>query len=136
MSGKKKKSSIRSSSSEARRKKNKNVLKKLKMFNRPVCVLTGKEILLQDSLKVPIYDRPICLLIGFKLLLQENKIHKKDSISGEIQCNPDIRELPGPDTIRVYLPSGFGLFCLGNTSSILGPETMSLISGSLISGLH
>ena len=50
-----------------------------------------------------------------------------------IQCNPDIRELSGPEK---YLISGFGLFCLSNTGSNLGPKIISLISGSLISGLH
>ena len=30
--------------------------------------------------------------------------------------------------------SGFGLFCLGNTGSNLGPDKISLISGFLVSG--
>ena len=51
-----------------------------------------------------------------------------------IQCNPNIRELSGPDIKSLI--SGFGLFCLANTGSNLGPEKISLISGSLISGLH
>ena len=42
----------------------------------------------------------------------------KDSLN--IQCNPDIRELSGPET--KYLISGFGLFCLRNTGSNLEPE--------------
>ena len=33
---------------------------------------------------------------------------------------------------KKYLISGFGLFCLGNTGSNLGPEKISLISGSLL----
>ena len=37
-----------------------------------------------------------------------------------IQCNPDIRELSGHE--NKYLISGFGLFCLGNTGSNLGPD--------------
>ena len=37
-----------------------------------------------------------------------------------IQCNPDIRELSGPE--KSSLTSGFGLFCLGKTGSNLGPE--------------
>ena len=44
-----------------------------------------------------------------------------------IQCNSDIRELSGPE--KKSLISGFGLFCLGNTGSNLGPHTISLISG-------
>ena len=43
-----------------------------------------------------------------------------------IYCNPDIRELSGPD--GTSLISGFGLFCLGNTGSNLRPEKTSLIS--------
>ena len=50
-----------------------------------------------------------------------------------IQCKPDIRELSGPE--NKSLISEFGLFCLGNTGSNLGPEKITLISGSLISGL-
>ena len=50
------------------------------------------------------------------------------------QCNPDIRELSGPETKSLI--SGFGIFCLGNTGSNLGPEKTPLVSGSLISGLH
>ena len=57
---------------------------KVRIYDKPVCLLTAIEILLQDTLKVRIYDRPVCLLIGFKLLLQENKIHKKDRIFEEM----------------------------------------------------
>ena len=42
----------------------------------------------------------------------------------DIQCNPDIRELSGPYTKSLI--SRFGLFCLGNTGSNLGPEKTSL----------
>ena len=45
--------------------KDKKVQKKLRMFNKPICVLTGKEMLLQDSLKRRIFDRSTCLPIGF-----------------------------------------------------------------------
>ena len=38
---------------------------------------------------------------------------------------PDIRELSGPD--KKSLISVFGLFCLGNTGSNLGPEKKSLL---------
>ena len=47
-----------------------------------------------------------------------------------LQCNPDIRELSGPE--NTSLISRFGLFCLGNTGSNLGPEKISLISGFLL----
>ena len=47
-----------------------------------------------------------------------------------LQCNPDIRELLGPE--NKYLISGFGLFCLGNTGSNFGPEKISLISEFLL----
>ena len=48
----------------------------------------------------------------------------------ELQCNPDIRQLPGPE--KKSLISGFGLFCLGNTGSNLGPEKISQIRVSFI----
>ena len=41
-----------------------------------------------------------------------------------IQCNPDIRELSGPENSII---SGFGLFCLGNTGSNLGQIKKSLL---------
>ena len=49
-----------------------------------------------------------------------------------LQRNPDIRELSGPEK---FLISEFGL-CLCNTGTNWGPDTFSLISRSLISGLH
>ena len=62
--------------------------------------------------------------ISFNLFKKEitNKL-----ITYHVQCNPDIRELSGPE--NKPLISGFGLFCLGNTGSNLGPEKISLISG-------
>ena len=42
-----------------------------------------------------------------------------------LQCNPDIRELSGPE--NKYLISGFGLFYLGNTGCNLGPDKKSLL---------
>ena len=41
-----------------------------------------------------------------------------------------MRELLGPASKSLI--SGFGLFCLGNTGSNLGPETISLISEFLL----
>ena len=48
----------------------------------------------------------------------------------QIQCNPNIRELSGPE--NKYLISGFGLFGLGNTGSNLEPDKIALISGFLL----
>ena len=49
----------------------KNVPMKLWMFNRHVCMLTRKEMLLPDSLKVRIY-KPVCLLTAIEILLQDD----------------------------------------------------------------
>ena len=46
-----------------------------------------------------------------------------------VQCNPDITEFSEPEDKALI--SGFGLFCLGNTGSDLGPEKIYLISGFL-----
>ena len=62
------------------------------------------------------------------LLPKRLKYFKREN---NIQCNPDIKELFWEQVsyIRVYLISGFHIFCLGNTGSNLGPEKISLISG-------
>ena len=49
-----------------------------------------------------------------------------------VQSNPDIREVSGPE--NKYLISGFGLFCLGNTGSNLGPYKSLLYPGILYQG--
>ena len=44
--------------------------KKLKMFNRPICLLTGMKLLLQDNLKLRTFDQSICLVIRIRLLMK------------------------------------------------------------------
>ena len=58
------------------------------------------------------------------------KCHQQNVFTNHIQCNPNIRELSGPD--NKSLISGFGLFCLGNTGSNLGPGEILLYQGLCI----
>ena len=47
------------------------------------------------------------------------------AIDQDEQCNPDIRELPGPETTSLI--SRFGPFCLGNAGSNVGPDKKYLL---------
>lgn len=65
-------------------KKEKNDQKKLRTLDRPICLLTGIKMLLQDNLRLRILDRSVCVVIRIELLFKENKDIKKGSKLGEM----------------------------------------------------
>ena len=79
-------------------------------------------------------SRRVNIRLGVLLLIPKSPQYTEIPSDLLIQYNPNVRELSVLD--NKSLISGFGLFCLGNTDSDLGQKKISLISGSLISGLH